>query len=260
MAPKRAAARRGTGAAKSVGLALPTDTDVPVVASVAEQLVGRFPADPDDPRLTLEGAVFGADGKIDIASYDDVIPYFAGEVPPAQHPNPTHPGLRQGEQLSKGLRVWDDVRAGAAVNAGAGWIASRSPGGGDDKKREKWFNIRTCGSWRMAFLLARLQRQHWDARAKWLAAPEGAEDIVRTPVKRAKARTAAPHVEDEKVAKRTKIDVGVEQQEHNSAPPQKVIHITSSTIAGSARLKQILEARDRAVALAAAASQNADAA
>lgn len=246
MAPKRAAAKRGTGAAKSVGLALPTDVDVPVVAAVAEQLVGRFPPDPEDARLTLEGAIFGSDGKIDIASYDDIIPYFSGEVPPGQHPNPTHPGLRHGEHLPKGLRVWDDVRAGAAVNAGAGWIAARSPGGGDDKKREKWFNIRTCGSWRMAFLLARLQRQKWDERARWLAAPEGgAETVVRTPVKRAKAKAAAPQ-EDEKVAKRAKIDTGAEQQ--------KVSHITSATIAGSARLKQIMEARERAAALAAAAA------
>merc|ERR1712151_315379 len=43
--------------------------------------------------------------------------------------------------------------------------------GGGDKKKEKWFNIKVCGSWRMAFLLARLQRMYWDERAAWLRAP-----------------------------------------------------------------------------------------
>lgn len=253
MAPKRAAARRGSGAAQSVGVALPADSDAPVAAAVAEQLLGRFPADPVDPRLTLEGAVFGPDGKLDIGSYEDLIPHYGGEVPPAQHPDPTHPGLRQGELLPKGLRCWDDLRAGAATNAGAGWIAARSPGGGDDKKREKWFNIRTCGSWRMAFLLARLQRQHWDARATWLAAPEGAADVVRTPVKRAKAKSPAPQADGEKVAKRAKT-TGAEDQKSMDSPAQKeTTRITSETLAGSSRLKQILEAREKAAALIAVA-------
>lgn len=248
MAPKRAAARKGTGAAKSVGCALPEDADAPVAEAVAEQLAGRFPADPVDPRLTLEGAIFGPDGKLDVGSYEDLLPHFAGEVPPAQHPDPKHPGLRRGEMLPKGLRIWDDVRAGAETNAGAGWIASRSPGNGDDKKREKWFNIRSCGSWRMAFLLARLQRQHWDSRAAWLSAPAGA-DVVRTPVKRAKAKSL--QADGEKVAKRAKT-AGVEedQKSADSTVHSKVPHITSEVIAGSARLKQILEARERAAAAA----------
>merc|ERR1719162_1882719 len=119
-------------------------------------------------------------------------------------------------------------------NDGAGWIAARSPGGGDDKKREKWFNIKTCGSWRMAFLMARLQRQHWDSRATWLAAPAGS-DAVRTPVKRAKAKSPAPQEDGEKVAKRTKIA--------GTAAQSKVI--TSEVLAGSSRVKQILEAGRR---------------
>jgi len=256
MAPKRAPARKGSGAAKSVGLALPTDPDAPVAAAVAEQLAGRFPADPVDPRLTLEGAIFGPDGKLDVGSYEELLAHFAGEVPPAQHPDPKHPGLRRGEQLPKGLRIWDDVRAGAETNAGAGWIASRSPGGGDDKRREKWFNIRTCGSWRMAFLLARLQRQQWDSRASWLAAPAGT-DVVRTPVKRAKAKSPAP--DGEKVAKRMKTAGAAtdEQKLGDSTIQTKVNHITAETLAGSSRLKQILEARDKAAALAAAAAQTA---
>jgi len=253
MAPKRAAARRGTGAAKSVGLALPEDSDVPVAAAVAEQLAGRFPADPVDSRLTLEGAIFSQDGKLDINSYEDLLPHFAGEVPPAQHPDPKYPGLRRGELLPKGLRIWDDVRAGAETNAGAGWIAARSPGGGDDKKREKWFNIRTCGSWRMAFLMARMQRQHWDSRAIWLAAPAGA-DVVRTPVKRAKAKSPAPQ-DGEKTAKRTKTAGAAENQKSADSTGQSKV-ITSEVLAGSSRVKQILEARERAAALAAAGVQS----
>merc|ERR1719215_2519861 len=80
------------------------------------------------------------------------------------------PGVRRGERIPKGLRVWDDIRAGNTDKDGAGWVAVRSASQ-LEKKKEKWFNIRSCGSWRMAFLLARLQRLSWDKRAEWLKKP-----------------------------------------------------------------------------------------
>merc|ERR1719327_30609 len=55
--------------------------------------------------------------------------------------------------------MWDDVRAGGKGKDGAGWVAVRI---GPHGRKEKWFNIRTCGSWRLAFLLARIQRALWD--------------------------------------------------------------------------------------------------
>lgn len=74
---------------------------------------------------------------------------------------------------------------------------------------------------------------------------------MRTPVKRAKAKTSALHVDAEKVAKRAKTaGVAEDQKSADSTVPNKVPHITSEVLAGSARLKQILEAREKAAASA----------
>merc|ERR1711957_977416 len=56
---------------------------------------------------------------------------------------------------------------------------------------EKWFNIQTCGSWRLAFLLARLQRIIWDqgASLRTLGTPIKAVKPLETPVA---AMLAAP--------------------------------------------------------------------
>jgi len=78
--------------------------------------------------------------------------------------------MRDGEQQPFGLRVWDDTKRIAkqpgrgSPNAldpqarwGAGWIASVGP------QKSRWFNIRVWGSWRLAFVLARLQMEAWQA-------------------------------------------------------------------------------------------------
>merc|ERR1711964_471137 len=122
--------------------------------------VGFIPADPADPRLTVDGVVCDGAGKIDVSAYEDIMACWAGEPSPDNHPDPLHPGVRHGEQIPKGLRMWDDVRAGCTTKDGAGWIAVKTSvrlG-----KKEKWFNLRTCGSWRLAFLLAKLQRALWE--------------------------------------------------------------------------------------------------
>eukprot|EP00927_Polykrikos_kofoidii_P023098 TRINITY_DN2137_c0_g1_i2.p1 TRINITY_DN2137_c0_g1~~TRINITY_DN2137_c0_g1_i2.p1 ORF type:complete len:362 (-),score=68.04 TRINITY_DN2137_c0_g1_i2:310-1332(-) len=124
------------------------------------QQLGFIPADPEDARLTVNGAKVLEDGKIDISAYEDLMSCWAGEPSPGDHPHPEHPGVRANEPIPKGLRIWDDLRAGAEKKDGAGWIAVRCSK--RDGKKEKWFNIRTCGSWRLAFLLARLQRSLWE--------------------------------------------------------------------------------------------------
>merc|ERR1740121_1224052 len=91
------------------------------------------------PRLTLDGAVVDAKGKIDVGAYADLQSWYAGEPPPTRHPRPTCPGVRLGEEVARSARK-------------------------GEPKREKWFNIRTTGSWRLAFFLARLQRDIWERR------------------------------------------------------------------------------------------------
>eukprot|EP00913_Durusdinium_trenchii_P023767 g22321.t1 len=76
-------------------------------------------------------------------------------------------GLLAQEELPDGVRRWKDEK-------GAGWVA-RHPNG----KGTRWFNKTVWKSWRMAFLLARLQRDLWgivDGQA--CGSPDPAEEEV----------------------------------------------------------------------------------
>jgi len=134
-------------------------------AANADAPLGFIPADPKDPRLTVEGAVCGADGRLDIEAYEDIMQCWASEPPPENHPDPTQPGVRAGEEVPKGLRVWDSQLASSSSKGksttGAGWVAVKHSEKAAKGAEAKRFNIRTCGSWRLAFLLARLQRALW---------------------------------------------------------------------------------------------------
>jgi len=191
--------------------------------------LGFIPADPADPRLRVDGAVCGADGKIDIEAYEDIMDCWKGEPSPQNHPNPLHPGVRNGEEIPKGLRMWDDVRAGNTGKDGAGWVAVKTSV--RFGKKEKWFNIRTCRSWRLAFLFARLQREIWEretlpshlggnAEQAGMAALEKAVSAATsksTPTKRLKSPATAQS--DTPAKKRAKMSIAL--GEDSSAKPQK---------------------------------------
>lgn len=182
--------------------------------------VGFIPADPADPRLTVDGAVVCADGKIDIEAYEDIMACWAAEPPPDNHPDPLHPGVRPGEEIPKGLRMWDDVRAGCTGKDGAGWIAVKTSvrlG-----KKEKWFNIRTCRSWRLAFLFAKIQRSLWEREDHAFTvspasrAPEQPKDAKTTPtkttpVKRVQAQMDTPN-------KKAKIGIAKAEEAKTTEP------------------------------------------
>lgn len=190
MAPSRKGFRapvRSAGAARAAASAVSEETG---------SALGFIPADPADKRLTVDGAVCGSDGKIDIEAYEDIMQNWAGEPPPEKHPDPARPGVRSGEDVPKGLRMWDDVRAGGTAGGkskdGAGWVAVKTAERGL-RKREKWFNIRTCGSWRLAYLLARLQRALWEREdlPPVVAAGLSPQD-KNTPPKKLKRQPSSP--------------------------------------------------------------------
>mmetsp|Transcript_77682 Transcript_77682/g.227797 ORF Transcript_77682/g.227797 Transcript_77682/m.227797 type:complete len:264 (-) Transcript_77682:80-871(-) len=156
------------------------------------ETLSYIPSDPEDPRLQLSGAVCTEDGKLDVPAYMDLQEAYKGEPAPSEHPDPARPGVRENEVVPKGLRNWDDVAAGCQGKDGAGWIAmysSKLSG-----KTEKWFNIRTCGSWRLAFVLARLQRGLWEQRgaATLSRSGEAAAAEPTTPQKRKAATGTGP--------------------------------------------------------------------
>lgn len=115
---------------------------VPMVVRVA---LGALVDDPaDDPRLQLAGAPHDS-GVLDATAYTDLREHFASEAPKERHPDPNNPGVRTAELGDLiDLRKWEDDR-------GAGWKTSFGSG-------FKWFSFKKWKSWRLAFLLARLQR------------------------------------------------------------------------------------------------------
>jgi len=213
-----------------------------------------------------------SDGKLDVGAYSDLMSHFEGEPAPDKHPFPDHPGLRRGERLPKGLRLWDDLRAGSSKD-GAGWIAVRQKTD-YERKTEKWFNIRQCGSWRMAFLLARLQRMYWDDHAAWLAQPgnstpsaaapdkaspsaadEGLEaaaaalPVKRPPMKSAGNKDGAAPKKAARTDSQTAPAKTTPSRAPSDAPQQpqeKTPRITADVVAGSVRMMQILAARKAA--------------
>lgn len=148
--------------------------------TIAERLAGcsgpsplsqAFASVPADPRLQFDGAIFDACGMLKDGAYKDLRQHFCGELPSDQHPHPYCPGLGADESIPPGLKTWDDDRVGADRNVGAGWIAAHvSCLEGKSRPEERWFNVRTWGSWRLAFLLARLQREVWERRSSPMAA------------------------------------------------------------------------------------------
>lgn len=144
----------------------------PAAAAPAPALLSVIPDDPDDERLTLAGAVCDSRSRLVLSGYNDLKSHFAGEPPPDEHPHPDYPGLRieelpggEDEVSLQGLKSWSDPR-------GAGWVASKRDGSG--RAENRWFSASTWGSWRLAFLLAKLQREVWRKPAE-STAQEAAE-------------------------------------------------------------------------------------
>jgi len=147
-----------------------------------------FPPVPDEPHLTVDGAILDPFGKLELSAYIGLKELFADEAPRESHPVQGYPGtqLDEQEQLQKGLKWWSDPR-------GKGWIATW-------KKDVKWFNASKWGSWRLAFVLARLQRDVWSKREAPLALEDGVAEVVapapRKPKRGRASKVQAAEVEE----------------------------------------------------------------
>ena len=107
-----------------------------------------YPKDLDEAIMTIEGAKVDACGKLEVSSYMSFKDYFANESLRIDHPVRENPGTKEDEQDQlTGLKWWSDAR-------GKGWITKC-------KNQTKWFSAVRLGSWRYAFVLARLQRDIW---------------------------------------------------------------------------------------------------
>lgn len=153
----------------------------------AKAAKGRYewPPDPQEERMTVAGAICDAQSRLQLSAYTDLRKWFQGEPSEMRHPDSSKPGLRQEELAGgtavvslEGLQNWSDDK-------GAGWRTMRKAVAGKNKSESRWFGANSWGSWRMAFLLARLQHQVWQRAAQAPApaavpvAPEAAEAVCQ---------------------------------------------------------------------------------
>lgn len=154
-----------------------------------------FPPEPDDARLTVAGAIVDSFRKLERIAYVDLKDHFKNEAPKELHPLPIMPGINADEESQcTGLKMWSDAK-------GEGWIAANP----ENPQRVSWFNRSKWGSWRLAFLLARLQRAVWCAGLEVQAAPEksqGREDDEALNKSRGSAQPSesTPEKEDKEIA------------------------------------------------------------
>mmetsp|Transcript_110435 Transcript_110435/g.263251 ORF Transcript_110435/g.263251 Transcript_110435/m.263251 type:complete len:1337 (+) Transcript_110435:32-4042(+) len=165
----------------------------------------------EDPSLKVEGAVVDDFGVLVTSYYKRFIQAFKdAEKARADVAAPTglkRPGVRAGEAVPENIRFWDDSlgRRKGVVHSkeswGAGYIAK--PVKQDDLKRggSKWFNVKTWGSWRMAFVLARLQQQVYQKRFDD-EHPEGLPDAEQLATPEAKSKKKGEKTEDQSGKKR----------------------------------------------------------
>lgn len=128
----------------------------------------------DEPELSVDGAVCDENGRLVTAYYKRFIRAFkdreqaiAAASDPAAPQRLLPSGMRRGETVPYAVRIWDDTRRrGVRIGFdwgnswGAGWISE----GREESAKARWWNIKTWGSWRLSFILARLQRAVWEKR------------------------------------------------------------------------------------------------
>jgi len=165
--------RRGRGHALKYVKTEEGGDDVRSLASQPVPPIDIFEVE-SDPVFTVRGAICDERGILSTKFYRTFIQAFkeleqtrAVDVAAPRCEVKRPPGMRRDETLLPGLSSWDDTASGrksANGRWGAGWKASHTKPELEDTPKSVWFNVRIWGSWRFAFVLARLQRQVWCAR------------------------------------------------------------------------------------------------
>lgn len=215
-AAKRGPKRKHMRVKRKAGAVEEQETREPDGPSAAE-LAGRSQFELEsDPALQNEGAVCNSDGYLLRKYYTRFIQAFKDKersrADPAAPTGRERPGMRSGEEIPEGVRMWDDTRGRKKHTKGdqwgAGWIAYHPYKSGTEKGKAMWFNVRVWGSWRLAFCLARLQRATWIARCPRPvdsaaasstdgAAASSAGPVAKTPMKRGRRPPTTQRAGDE---------------------------------------------------------------
>jgi len=164
------------------GLAIVESADPVADAAAAAELLGRSVFDlENDPTLQAEGAVTDEKGMLLRGYYRKFREAFKDKerscVELTTGTVNRRPGMRAGEEWPDGLRIWDDTRKGKLKRKfkvkgkakmqtqewGAGWIAEH-PWAQKKGLGSAWMNVKKWSTWRLVFVLARLQRAVWVAK------------------------------------------------------------------------------------------------
>ncbi|CAE7491055.1 unnamed protein product [Symbiodinium microadriaticum] len=185
--PKEPAADSGGGRKRARSR---SEAGADAEADGGAQARGKYswPPDPDEARLTPEGAVCDAQSRLKLSAYSDLKSLFPKEAAPARHPDPDNPGIREEELPGGEAAISLEFLINWSDDKGAGWRTTRQAIEGKNKAESRWFGARSWGSWRMAFLMARLQRDVWLRAAEKSAAPAAAAAPAEEPA----AQEAAP--------------------------------------------------------------------
>jgi len=142
-----------------------------------------LPTPSDESLLTLQGAAVDEKGNLLTEVYQDLWPNFCREPPRWMHPDPRRPGVRATELHAsfEGLRTWSDAK-------GCGWIAVASGEGMAPPGQTRWLGLKRWGSWRLAFLAAKLQKEVWDS-------PKGTVEPIEKPKKKTNNKATGQRLE-----------------------------------------------------------------
>lgn len=198
-----------------------------------------------DPVFTVHGAICDERGMLSTKFYRTFIQAFKEleqargvdvAAPKCEVKRP--PGIRRGETSVHGLSTWDDTangRKSANGRWGAGWKASHTQPELDDAPKSVWFNVRIWGSWRFAFVLARLQRQVWCERFP-------AQDSDKTPMtptsKRNLGRPRLNELSGSSHRKRVRRSISMFASAHSKAAKAKATQPTLKTFFKEVEVKQ----------------------
>jgi hypothetical protein len=165
----------------------------------AVDLLGRSVYDlENDPALQADGAVCDEKGYLLREYYKKFREAFKekerSRIDLISSTVNRRPGMRDGEEWPSSMRVWDDSKSDrkryvrdkngkrvVSTSWGAGWIAEYPFA----KKGTSatWYNVKAWGTWRLAFVLARLQYSVWVAKglAEGLELPAGDTTRAKRP-------------------------------------------------------------------------------
>jgi len=181
---RRRGRKRGRTSPQALVAPAPTATAAVAAAAAVKAETAELLRLEDHSSLQPKGAVCDEEGNLVSSYYRALVqPFRDREGAMAL----VRPGFRDGESPPEGVKLWDDTRRKSNRYAclqdvpGAGWIAHCPYKRESARSSSRWFNVKVWGSWRLAFLLACLQRARWEEKMPQSAPAEAEAEACEEP-------------------------------------------------------------------------------